>query len=74
MFVRICHALENTGTFKPVKTALVRDGFNTTVVADPIYVYDPRAGTYGRLTAGESRRLMGMTDRAAAQQPQAASA
>jgi fatty-acyl-CoA synthase len=74
MFVRIRHALENTGTFKPVKTALVRDGFNTTVVADPIYVYDPRAGTYGRLTASESRRLMGMTDRAAAQQPQAASA
>jgi fatty-acyl-CoA synthase len=69
MFVRVCAALEITGTFKTVKTSLVREGYDLGVVRDPVYIDDPAAGTYRRLGRGEARRLMGIiceTDASAA--------
>ncbi|XP_068848976.1 long-chain fatty acid transport protein 5 isoform X2 [Capricornis sumatraensis] len=49
-FIRIQDALEITGTFKLVKSRLVREGFNVTVVADPLFVLDSQARAFRPLT------------------------
>jgi fatty-acyl-CoA synthase len=49
VFVRLLPALETTGTFKPRKQELMRDGFDPARVSDPLYVDDSRAGAYGPL-------------------------
>jgi len=46
VFVRLLPALETTGTFKPRKQELMRDGFDPARVSDPLYVDDSRAGAY----------------------------
>ncbi len=51
VFVRIGRALETTGTFKSVKGALVRDGFDPSRTDDAIYFDDRSAGTFVRLDA-----------------------
>ena len=43
-------ALEITGTFKLVKSRLVREGFNVSVVADPLFVLDNQAQAFRPLT------------------------
>ncbi|KAM7232726.1 hypothetical protein CapIbe_014862 [Capra ibex] len=43
-------ALEITGTFKLVKSRLVREGFNVSVVADPLFVLDSQARAFRPLT------------------------
>ncbi|XP_055267179.1 long-chain fatty acid transport protein 5 [Moschus berezovskii] len=49
-FIRIQDTLEITGTFKLVKSRLVREGFNVSVVADPLFVLDNQARTFRPLT------------------------
>lgn len=49
-FIRIQDALEITGTFKLVKSRLVREGFNVSVVADPLFVLDNQAQAFRPLT------------------------
>nr|XP_020755365.1 bile acyl-CoA synthetase isoform X2 [Odocoileus virginianus texanus] len=49
-FIRIQDALEITGTFKLVKSRLVREGFNVSVVADPLFVLDNEAQAFRPLT------------------------
>uniref|UniRef100_A0A8C2PDZ5 long-chain-fatty-acid--CoA ligase n=1 Tax=Capra hircus TaxID=9925 RepID=A0A8C2PDZ5_CAPHI len=49
-FIRIQDALEITGTFKLVKSRLVREGFNVSVVADPLFVLDSQARAFRPLT------------------------
>jgi fatty-acyl-CoA synthase len=39
-------ALETTGTFKPRKQELMRDGFDPARVSDPLYLDDSRADAY----------------------------
>jgi fatty-acyl-CoA synthase len=51
VFVRLLPALETTGTFKPRKQELVREGFDPARVTDPLYVDDSRAGAYVLLDA-----------------------
>jgi fatty-acyl-CoA synthase len=51
VFLRLSHHLEITGTFKQRKVELVRDGFDPTAIADPLYFLDPETGQYERLTA-----------------------
>jgi fatty-acyl-CoA synthase len=51
LFLRICAALETTGTFKPVKGALMREGFAPGAVRDELYVEDPAAGVFRRIDA-----------------------
>ena len=51
VFVRICAALETTGTFKPVKARLAQEGYAPDATTDPIYVDDPSAGEFRRLDA-----------------------
>jgi fatty-acyl-CoA synthase len=51
IFLRLMPALESTGTFKPRKQELQREGFDPTQVRDPLYFDDPRAGAYVLLDA-----------------------
>jgi fatty-acyl-CoA synthase len=44
--VRLVHALDLTGTFKPRKVELVREGYDPAQVSDPLYVVDARSGAY----------------------------
>ena len=50
-FLRFQEHLETTGTFKLRKVDLVRDGFDPSRVADPIFVDDPRTGGFRRVDA-----------------------
>lgn len=50
LFARVRHALDVTGTFKHQKVALRKEGFDPSVVAEPIYLHDPAQGTYVPLT------------------------
>ena len=46
VFVRLLRSLEATGTFKPRKQDLLREGFDPARIADPLYFDDSRAGAY----------------------------
>ncbi|KAM6154830.1 long-chain fatty acid transport protein 5 isoform 2-T2 [Erethizon dorsatum] len=50
-FVRVQDTLEITNTFKPIKSHLVREGFNVGVIADPLFILDRRAQAFRPLTA-----------------------
>src|SRR5581483_1094938 len=41
LFLRLTDGIATTATFKPQKTELVRDGFDLTVVRDPLYFDHP---------------------------------
>ncbi|XP_010960329.2 long-chain fatty acid transport protein 5 [Camelus bactrianus] len=49
-FIRIQDALEITGTFKLMKSRLVREAFNVGVIADPLFVLDNQARAFRPLT------------------------
>jgi hypothetical protein len=49
VLLRICQALEVTGTLKPNKQDLAREGYDATLVADPIYFDDRARGAFVRL-------------------------
>ena len=51
LFVRILPAIETTTTFKPVKSALQRQGFDPSTCTDPVYVDDPATQAYVPLDA-----------------------
>ena len=46
LFLRLAAGLEATATFKPMKRALVAEGFDPAKVADPLYVYDGESARY----------------------------
>ncbi len=46
VFVRLLPALGATGTFKPRKQELMREGFDPARIKDPVYVDDAGAGAY----------------------------
>jgi fatty-acyl-CoA synthase len=50
VFVRLQSKIEVTGTFKQRKVDLVKEGFDPSTIADPIYVLDPPSQRYERLT------------------------
>jgi len=50
MFLRLSPRIEVTGTFKQRKVDLVREGFDPSAIADPLYFLDPDTGQYERLT------------------------
>jgi fatty-acyl-CoA synthase len=62
-FVRLCRELDATDTFKQKKQRLIREGFDPSVVDDPLFVRDPATGdyrsidrtVYARIVAGEIR-------------------
>jgi len=57
VFIRLRAALEITETFKQKKQELIRDGFDTAIVADPIYFDDPDSGAYVPLDAALQARI-----------------
>ncbi|HYS46805.1 MAG TPA: hypothetical protein VEM35_10215, partial [Rhizomicrobium sp.] len=50
IFLRLSPRIDVTGTFKQRKVDLVREGFDPSVIADPLYFLDPASGKYERLT------------------------
>ncbi len=46
LFLRLQDAIEVTGTFKYTKTELMRQGYDPSVTADPLYVNDPASGGF----------------------------
>jgi fatty-acyl-CoA synthase len=50
IFLRLSPQIEVTGTFKQRKVDLVRQGFNPSTIADPLYFLEPGSGQYERLT------------------------
>ncbi|KAL6031387.1 hypothetical protein STEG23_007028 [Scotinomys teguina] len=48
-FIRIQDSLEVTGTFKLVKSKLVREGFDVGVIVDPLYILDYKTQTFRHL-------------------------
>ncbi|XP_006903101.1 PREDICTED: bile acyl-CoA synthetase [Elephantulus edwardii] len=49
-FIRIQDALETTGTFKLVKSRLVREGFNVSIITDPLFIMDHQTQAFRPLT------------------------
>jgi fatty-acyl-CoA synthase len=50
LFLRLSPQIAVTATFKQRKLDLVRDGFDPSAIADPIYFLDPDSGRYELLT------------------------
>src|SRR5216683_2414712 len=46
VMVRFCTALDTTNTFKQKKQQLVREGFDSRLVTDPLFYLDARSGGY----------------------------
>jgi fatty-acyl-CoA synthase len=57
VFIRLCLALEATGTFKPIKARLVQDGFGPAADADGVYVRDAVRKTFRKLDSDLRRRI-----------------
>ena len=51
LFLRLCPHAELTGTFKYAKADFVRDGFNPSQCADPLYFDHPELRAYIDLDA-----------------------
>ena len=50
IFLRFQQQIEATSTFKQRKVELQKQGFNPSLVADPIFVRDAETGRYSKLT------------------------
>jgi fatty-acyl-CoA synthase len=50
IFLRLSPNIEVTGTFKQRKIELVREGFDPSGIADPVFWLDPTTSAYERLT------------------------
>ncbi len=51
LFVRMCATLETTGTFKPIKATLVREGYDPALAGDALYVDDAATGSFVAIDA-----------------------
>ena len=57
LFLRLKDRLDATAAFKPRTTELKRQGFDLTVVRDPVYFDDPERGAYVPLDAALYERI-----------------
>ena len=57
LFLRRCSELATTATFKPVKAALMREGYSNTPAGTQLWIYDRSACGYGELTDDLRLRL-----------------
>jgi fatty-acyl-CoA synthase len=57
VFLRLCPKIATTGTFKPQKQALAREGFDPAAITDALYVYDRACRAFAPLDA-ETYRLI----------------
>jgi fatty-acyl-CoA synthase len=58
VFIRICAALDTTETFKQKKHQLVREGFDPSLLHDPLFYKDPKSGAYRMLDADAYARIL----------------
>jgi fatty-acyl-CoA synthase len=58
VFLRLCHVLDATETFKQKKQQLIRDGFDPATVGDPLFVRDLETGDYRRLDPDVYARIL----------------
>jgi fatty-acyl-CoA synthase len=58
VFIRICAALDTTETFKQKKHQLVREGFDPSLLHDPLFCKDPKSGAYRMLDADAYARIL----------------
>jgi fatty-acyl-CoA synthase len=58
VFLRMLSEIEITGTFKQRKVELVREGFDPSVIADPLYWLDPASGRYEPLTTDAHAKIV----------------
>jgi len=57
VFLRITSESETTGTFKYKKTELVKDGFDPSKIKDDVYMADPSAGKYVRMSPAIFKKI-----------------
>ncbi|XP_068959549.1 long-chain fatty acid transport protein 5 [Petaurus breviceps papuanus] len=57
-FIRIRDSLETTDSFKLIKSRLVQEGFDLSVVSDPVYVLDRKSKTFQPLTPDLHRAIL----------------
>ena len=50
LFIRFMSQLEHTGTFKAIKSTLVKEGYNIKNLSDKIYYFDQKEHNYQELT------------------------
>jgi fatty-acyl-CoA synthase len=58
IFVRFCRALDATETFKQNKQRLIREGFDPSVVGDPLFLRDPATGDYCPINCAVYARIV----------------
>jgi fatty-acyl-CoA synthase len=58
VFVRLCAALDITETFKQRKQELVREGFDVSLVKDPLFFLDAKSGIYRPVDADAYARIL----------------
>ena len=63
VFLRLRSELEHTGTFKIKKVELVKEGFDPTLIQDPLWFDHPGEGRYVRLDAALYAAIMDRTIR-----------
>jgi fatty-acyl-CoA synthase len=59
VFLRLQPEIEVTGTFKQRKVDLVREGFDPSSIADPLYWFDPLTHRYEKLDAARYAEIVG---------------
>jgi len=57
VFLRLCRDIATTGTFKPQKPILAREGFDPAGIDDPLYVFDRTNGSFLPLDAAAYGRI-----------------
>jgi fatty-acyl-CoA synthase len=57
LFLRLCHAIQTTGSLKQNKRELIHAGYDPAGSTDPVYFNDRARGSFVRLDAGLYRRL-----------------
>lgn len=50
IFIRLCHSIEATGTYKLRKVNLQKEGYNPELISDPLYVLNRKTQMYESLT------------------------
>ena len=58
IFVRFCRVLDATETFKQKKQRLIREGFDPSVVDEPLFLRDPATSDYCPISRAVYARIV----------------
>ena len=58
VFIRISSEIDATETFKQKKGDLAREGFDPAAISDPLFMTDPKSGTYVALDTEAHARIV----------------